>query len=311
MPFRQFRYIYEVMKCRSINQAAQNLFISPQALRAAIGSMEDKAGFKIFERSKQGVSLTPEGEAIEADITAIMEMGEHWKKIRNDLSQVDGMVRLVASTAICTTIVPDIMVMCRERYPGIQLMQYEARDDGLLAMMARRRMIGIVGSAPRNEVLEKYERFAEENHYMVEHLREDEFYVYINSGNPLAKQAELTLPDLSRLTPAMYPDEDKRASFRNIFEYFAPVPPFYLMHQENIFQLVAENPQIACVFSSVAGEKDRFVREGRVRPMAVQGFRIPALACMLHPLPRDLTGGEKAVMELIREKMRDQKHKEL
>lgn len=311
MPFRQFRYIYEVMKCRSINQAAQNLFISPQALRAAIGSMEDKAGFKMFERSKQGVSLTPEGEAIEADITAIMEMGEHWKRIRNDLSQVDGMVRLVAATAICNTIIPDIMLKCRERYPGVQLWQYEARDDGLLAMMARRRMIGIVGAAPRDEVLDKYERFAEKNHYMVEHLREDAFYVYINSESPLADQGELSLDDLRQLTPVMYPGEDKRFLYRSILDHFSDNPPFYLMHQENIFQLVAEDPQLACVFPAVAGENDRYLREGRVCPMTVRDFPMPALSCMIHPLPRDLMGSEKAVMDLIREEMQDPQYREL
>lgn len=305
MPFRQFRYIYEVMKCRSINQAAQNLFISPQALRSAIGSMEDKAGFKFFERSKRGVSLTPEGEAIEADITAIMEMGEHWKEIRRDLSQVDGIVRLVASTAICTTVIPEIMVKCRERYPGVQLMQYEARDDGLLSMMARRRMLGVIGAAPRDEVLNKYEQFAKENHYMVEILREDAFYVYINSENPLAGKGELTREDLGRFTPVLYPGENERFYYRAILSFFSDAPPFFLTHQENIFQLVAENRDLACIFPAVAGEKDRFLRAGRVCPMGVRDFPMPALSCMLHPLPRDLMGGEKAIMELIRETIQD------
>ena len=83
MPFKQFQYLKEVMVCRSINRAAQNLYISPQALRSAIGSMEDRLGFKVFERSKQGVTLTPEGEQIEADIDEIIRISERWGAIRS------------------------------------------------------------------------------------------------------------------------------------------------------------------------------------------------------------------------------------
>lgn len=300
MPFRQFRYIREVIRCRSINQAAQNLYISPQALRSAIGSMEDKMGFKIFERSKQGVSLTPEGEEIQGDIESIMEIAEHWLSIREDHNRVDGVVRLVAATAMCNTIIPAVMMECRERYPNLYLRQYEARDDALLALLAKQRMIGLVGAAPVEEVRVRYECFCQEHHYMAEVLREDAFYVYVNGESPLACQAELTLEDLGGLTPVMYPGEDQRFLYRGIFEHFSHVRPFYVMHQENIFQLVAENPALACVFPAVAGENDRFVRQGKACPMTVRDFPMPAVSCMLYPMPRELNSGEKAVMDLIR-----------
>lgn len=300
MPFRQFRYIFEVMRCRSINQAAQNLYISPQALRSAIGSMEDKMGFKIFERSKQGVSLTPEGEEIEEDIDAIMKIAEHWLGIREDHNRVDGVVRLVAATAMCNTIIPTVMLKCRELYPNLHLQQYEARDDALLSLLAKRRMIGVVGAAPLEEVRGRYERFCQEHRYMLEELREDAFYVYVNSESPLAGQMELTLEDLGELTPVMYPGEDRRFLYRGIFDHFSQAAPFYVMHQESIFQLAAENPGLACVFPAVAGENDQFVRQGKVCPMTVRGFPMPAVSCMLHPMPRELSSGEKAVMDLIR-----------
>ena len=303
MPFKPFLYLKEVMDCRSINQAAQNLYISPQALRSAIGSLENKLGFKIFERSKQGVSLTPEGEQIAADVDTLIQICDRWRGIRAVRSQVDGIVRLVASTSVCNTVIPSIMLECRERYPGLHLQQYEARDDGLLAMLAKKRMIGVVGAAPLEEVQGQYAQFAEENHYLLEILREDQFYVYVNIRSPLADQAELELSDLASLTPAIYPMENKRLFWRDIFDYFAPAPPFALMHQENIFQLVAENPKIACIFPAIAGENDSYIHSGQVCPMTVRDFPMPAVACMLHPLPRELTSAEKAVMDLIRAKM--------
>lgn len=305
MPFKQFQYLKEVIACRSINRAAQRLYISPQALRSAIGSIEDKVGFKIFERSKQGVTLTPEGEQIEADIDEIIRISQRWEEIRARRSRVDGVVRLVASTSVCNSIIPDIMLECRRRYPQLQLLQYEARDEAMLSLLAKKRMIAVAGAVPVTEIQNSFSRFARENSYLVETLRQDQFYVYINSRHPLADKGVLELKDLSELTPAIFPNENRRMAYRDIFDYFSPAPPFILMHQENIFQMVAQNIKVACLFPAIAGERDRNILSGKVCPMTVRDFPMPAMACMIHPLPRELTSGEKAVMDLIRNKLQD------
>lgn len=305
MPFKQFQYLKEVMACRSINRAAQNLYISPQALRSAIGSIEGKLGFKIFERSKQGVSLTPEGEQIEADVDAIIRISERWNGIRTARSQVDGVVRLVASTSVCNTIIPSIMLECRARYPNLQLLQYEARDESMLSLLTKKRMIAVAGAVPLPEVQKHYIEFAQENGYLLETLRRDQYYVFLNNEHPLAAKGELELRDLSALTLAIFPNENKRLAYRRIFDYFSPNPPFFLMHQESIFQLVAENQNVACLFPAIAGDRDRYVLGGKICPMEVQDFPMPAMACMFHPMPRELTNGEKAVMDLIRAKLKD------
>jgi len=304
MPFRQFRYIHEVMSCRSINQAAQNLYISPQALRSAINSLESRLGFQIFERSKQGVTLTPEGEQIRRDVAEIVRIGDHWDDISDDRAQGWGVVRLIASTAVCNAVIPTIMQECRKKYPDLHLQQYEARDDGLLAQLVKHRMIGVVGAAPQEVVFTDFARFAQENDYQLEILRQDCFYVYVNSANPLAEKEPLFLADLSGLTSAIYPGEDKRVAWRDIFRYFAPSPPLYLMHQENIFQLVAENLDIACIFPSIAGEHNRNVLSGKICPKQVTDFPMPALSCLFYPKGRGLSNGGKAVLDLIRTYMK-------
>ncbi len=304
MPLKQILYLKEVIQCRSINQAAHNLYISPQALRSAIKSIEDKMGFKIFERSNQGLSLTPKGKEIEDDIYTIIHINERWNSIRDARSQVDGVVRLVAATSMCNTVVPDIMLECRKRYPDIQLRHYEARGEALLAMMEKKRMIGLIGAAPSQVVRVQYDQFARENNYLIEHLREDAFYVYINSKNPLANQSELTFDDLRQLTPAIYLDEDKRFLYRDIFKYFSPNPPYYLMHQEGIFQMVAHNPSVACIFPAIA-EDGIHLLNGQVCPMTIRDYPMPAITCMIFPRPSALTNGEKAVLNLIREFVHD------
>lgn len=301
MPFRQFIYLSETVKTRSINQAAKNLYISPQALRAAIGSIEDKLGFKVFVRTRQGLSLTEEGEQIRQDLDAILDIGRRWASFAEEARLADTTVRMVASTALCNNAVPKIMSLCRIRHPEIRLQQYEARDDGLLRMLAEQRMIGVVAAAPYGEFTGQYTKFAGEHGYYLELLREDRFCVYINTKSPLAEKEELELSDLAGLTLAVYPSEVRRMYYRRLFSYFAPTPPLQLMHQESIFQLVADNGDVACLFPAIAGERDRNLREGLIRPMTVKDFPMPAAACMLYPPASTLTPAEKQVVDLIRE----------
>ena len=62
MTLQQLRYVIEVADCRSITQAAQNLFITQPSLSSAVHELERETGTVIFSRSSRGVLVTPEGE---------------------------------------------------------------------------------------------------------------------------------------------------------------------------------------------------------------------------------------------------------
>ena len=88
--------------------------------------------------------------------------------------------------------------------------------------------------------------------------------------------------------------------FKEIFNYFSQQPPFALMHQENIFQLVAEHTGIACIFPAIAGSSNRHVLSGAVVAKTVRGFPMPASSCMFYPPKQELTNSELAVLDMIR-----------
>ncbi len=61
---RNLSYLQEVEKTKSINKAADNLFISKSALSAALKNLEDEFGLSLLNRSVHGVSLTEAGEMV-------------------------------------------------------------------------------------------------------------------------------------------------------------------------------------------------------------------------------------------------------
>lgn len=61
MTIQQCKYVLEIMKTGSFNEAAKQLFIAQSSLSTNIKNLEQELDIQIFERSKNGVWLTKEG----------------------------------------------------------------------------------------------------------------------------------------------------------------------------------------------------------------------------------------------------------
>lgn len=61
MTIQQCRYILEIVKQGSFNEAAKTMFVAQTSISGAVKSIETELNIKIFERSNKGVFLTDEG----------------------------------------------------------------------------------------------------------------------------------------------------------------------------------------------------------------------------------------------------------
>ena len=61
MTIQQCKYILEIVKTGSFNEAARQLFVAQSALSSSVKQLEKELNIKIFERSKNGVFLTDDG----------------------------------------------------------------------------------------------------------------------------------------------------------------------------------------------------------------------------------------------------------
>ena len=71
MTLVQFKYVLEIAKTGSVNQAANNLFVSQSVLSNALKTLEKELGQLIFYRMTTGMQLTPFGENFVAYIKPI------------------------------------------------------------------------------------------------------------------------------------------------------------------------------------------------------------------------------------------------
>ena len=58
---KQMKYTVEIARCGSINQAAQNLFVTQSSLSKAMKELENVLGYPVFQRGPAGTTVTEEG----------------------------------------------------------------------------------------------------------------------------------------------------------------------------------------------------------------------------------------------------------
>lgn len=61
MTIQQCKYVLEILKMGSFNEASKTLYIAQSSLSAAVKALESELNIKIFERSNNGVCLTNDG----------------------------------------------------------------------------------------------------------------------------------------------------------------------------------------------------------------------------------------------------------
>ena len=74
MRIDQMRNFIVISQHRSINKAAESLFISQQALNASINSMEKELGVSLLKRTNHGIQLTSDGEMVYNTFQQIIEI---------------------------------------------------------------------------------------------------------------------------------------------------------------------------------------------------------------------------------------------
>src|SRR5437868_6581312 len=64
MDFKQLRYFTHIADFGNMTRASESLHIAQPALTQQIANLESELGTRVFDRSTQGVKLTPAGDVL-------------------------------------------------------------------------------------------------------------------------------------------------------------------------------------------------------------------------------------------------------
>ena len=73
LDLKYLQYALAVVRYGSVTQAARALYLAQPNLSRAIGELEQSLGFPLFLRTRQGMSLTPQGERFLTEAETLLD----------------------------------------------------------------------------------------------------------------------------------------------------------------------------------------------------------------------------------------------
>src|SRR3982751_66435 len=122
MNFQQLEYIIAVDTHRHFAKAAEKTFVTQPTLSMMIQKLEEELGVRIFDRSKQPVTPTQEGQEIIARARQIIADASRLKEFTKALKhEISGELRLAVIPTLAPYLLPLFIKPFVENHPMLKI----------------------------------------------------------------------------------------------------------------------------------------------------------------------------------------------
>lgn len=130
MSITKYHIFAAVARLGSFTKAAGQLGFTQSGISHAINSLEEELGLKLLSRSRGGVTLTADGQALLPRIEEICAMQQQLEQQAQELRSLEsGVVRIASFASISLQWLPYILRSFRTLYPGIEFELLQSEDD--------------------------------------------------------------------------------------------------------------------------------------------------------------------------------------
>jgi DNA-binding transcriptional LysR family regulator len=180
-----------VARVGGIRQAAERVNVTQSALTRRIQELEQALGVALFERSAQGMRLTPFGQALR-HYAEMVEMNCTYAaaEIRQLVEGDSGELRIAAGPAWAYHLAPDAIAHVKRQLPGVKVSLLGRMNEATLPMLAEGRLEAVLGGLP-----DESQRSAD---ILYEPLLEIEHLVFASHAHPLQSLEQVRPRDLQQ-----------------------------------------------------------------------------------------------------------------
>lgn len=130
MTLLAYQIFKTVVEQGSFQKAAEVLNLTPSAISHSISTAEKELGFPMFNRNKNGVSLTSYGENLYPYILTVLNSDE---KLQQAISEFNGLtqgtVKIGTFSSVCNHFIPNIITTFSKSHPNIEITIYQGTYD--------------------------------------------------------------------------------------------------------------------------------------------------------------------------------------
>jgi DNA-binding transcriptional LysR family regulator len=152
LKFRELDYLVTLGRISSIHRAAALHGISQPALSKTLRELESVLGFKLFERSRRGVTPTKLGEIVIAQaVQMVSNLDALTARLDAERHGRQRVYRVGATPNPALRLIPPAFMLTREKFPDLVIELVEASTDELLLGVRRGEYSLVVGrSSPQD-----------------------------------------------------------------------------------------------------------------------------------------------------------------
>lgn len=262
MNFNQLQYLIEIDNCKSMNKAAEKLFITQPALRSAISSLEHELGLPLINRSRQGCTLTDFGNKVVTEARTMLEIYYGWINYKTSQLNLDGEIHIACFSNICGTIFSNFILQFHQQYPQLTLfLDVMPALEALEALRDNRAHLALIMADANDETTVK-KRLNSPN-WKVSKVYEDGFSIFTHKNSPLLKQ-EITYELLNQLTFVTFSQLEMlynpQYSIRK--NGFQKNKTIYIDHYSNIFNQLLQSPYSFAILSDIFSLNNPHIQSG-------------------------------------------------
>lgn len=130
MTLLAYQIFQTVVEQGSFQRAAEIMNLTPSAISHAISTAEKELGFPLFNRNKNGVTLTSYGENLQPYILTVLNSDA---KLQQAILEFNGLthgsVKIGTFSSACNNFIPDIVTAFSKQHPNIEIKIYQGTYD--------------------------------------------------------------------------------------------------------------------------------------------------------------------------------------
>jgi len=135
IPTDLLRTFVAVVDLRSFTKAAVKLGVTQPAVSAQIKRLQSLLGGDLFDRSVQGVSLTPQGELVVSYARRLLSINDQIVHIRDTGPRPELVIRVGTPSEYITSLLPGVFAEFRERRPDVRFVVRNDTYDPLVRQL--------------------------------------------------------------------------------------------------------------------------------------------------------------------------------
>lgn len=135
IPTDLLRTFVAVVDLRSFTKAALSLGVTQPAVSAQIKRLQFLLGDEIFDRSTQGISLTPHGETVVSYARRLLSLNDQIMHLGGAGSRPELVIRVGTPNDYVATKLPETLARFRQRFPEVRLSVRTDQYDSLVRQL--------------------------------------------------------------------------------------------------------------------------------------------------------------------------------